>query len=53
MEFDIRNLYPYLDVKVTEGKTVIDLGLLDDTERRELADQLKRAVDELMKGLNV
>ena len=53
MKFSIRKSSLYLNVKVTEGRTVIDLGLLDDIERRELADQLKQAVDELMEGLDV
>ena len=53
MEFKIRRniLKNYRDVKITEGNTVIDLGLLNDEERIELASQLKQATDELMEGL--
>ena len=53
MEFDIRKNTRYLNVKVTEGRTVIDLGVLDDRERIELARQLKEAIDELLEGIDI
>lgn len=51
MEFRIRKNSIYLDVSIREGGTVIDLGLLDDKERIELARKLEEAVDDLMAGI--
>lgn len=52
MEFMIRKNSKYLDVAVVSGGTIIELGLLDDTERADLAKTLKDAADELMEGID-
>lgn len=52
MELDIRKCNQYLEVKVKAGNSVIDLGLFDDKERKELALELQQAIDELMNGLD-
>lgn len=41
----------YYRAEITDGSTTMDLGLLDDAERADLANQFREAADELMKGL--
>jgi len=52
MEFNIKKCTKYVEVKVREGGTVIELGLLDGNERKELSLQLRQAADEIMDGLD-
>ena len=40
MEFKIKHLSNCVEVKLVEGATTIDLGMLSDTERDELAKEL-------------
>lgn len=47
MDFTIRSVYPYLDVKVDIDSTSIDLGLLDKHERWDLASKLINAASDL------
>ncbi len=51
MKFRIRRNSNYLDVQITEGSTVINLGLLSDGESRALASDLQEAIDELLRLL--
>lgn len=55
MQFKIREVGSsanhYADVVVIEGGTKIELGLLDKEQRRQLADSLQSAVDDLLSGL--
>lgn len=54
MEFKIRKNQGariYLDVQVIDGNTKIDLGLLDDKQRMELASTLTEAAADLLEGL--
>ena len=52
MEILIRKNTIYLDVKVKYGNTTIEIGLLDDKERKELAQILLGAASELLDGLD-
>jgi hypothetical protein len=47
MRFIIKRNADYLDVQVTDGPTTIDLGLLDAQERKQLAETLRTAADDL------
>ena len=55
MDFKIREVgnskHHYADVVAVDGGTRIELGLLDKTQRRALADKLQAAVDDLLFGL--
>lgn len=51
MEFKIRKNTVYLDVQLKHDGTIIDLGLHDDKERKELAAVLLEAASELLEGL--
>ena len=41
----------YYRAEITDGSTTMDLGVLEDAERADLANQFREAADELMKGL--
>lgn len=52
MQFKIREIGGfYADVIAVEGNTKIELGLLDEKQRRQLADELQSAIDDLLHGL--
>ena len=53
MEISIRRTASaaYHEVKITDGQTTIDLGLLSDDECSELAETLQEAVDELTRHI--
>jgi len=41
----------YIDVTIKDTGITIDLGLYNKVKRRELAQKLREAADELMEGL--
>ena len=41
----------YVEVKISHEGTVIDCGLYDEDERRELAEHLQSVVEDLLYGL--
>jgi hypothetical protein len=41
----------YMDVSIEVRSTSIDLGLLDEEGRRELAKELEDAIDDLLSGI--
>ena len=41
----------YKELLVTDGGATMESGLLDDAQRRALADSLQEAMDELLQGL--
>lgn len=47
----IKRIGPYLDVQLESFSSTIELGVLDDKERRALADIFIEASDELLEGL--
>lgn len=49
MEIKVRRLPggDYYEVIVSDGRTTMDLGLWNETERKMLASQLRDAADEL------
>ena len=52
MEIKIRNTGRYLEVKIVYDSTIIDLGLLNDEERKNLASTLEEAAEELRRGID-
>lgn len=46
-----RSVSDYYRAEITDGSTTMDVGLLDDAERADLAKQFREAADELMEGL--
>ena len=50
MEIEVQHNYEYASVLITEGGATIDTGLLDTTERNDLADKFIDAADELRGG---
>jgi hypothetical protein len=53
MEIKIRKLTAFHEVKISDGSTIIDLGLHNVAERRQLAKALTDAAEELLEGLEV
>lgn len=53
MDIDVRKsaTLMYRSVQIKEGETTIDLGYLDEKERRELAQTFITAAEELLDGL--
>ena len=47
MDIEIRKLTVYQSVKLTDGATSIELGLLDKDEALKMARQFRRAAYEL------
>ena len=52
MKIQTHRVVPYLDTSVVHGDVHIDLGLLNDDERRELASVLREGADRLCEGLD-
>lgn len=52
MKFRVKN-YPgeYKELIVEESGTRVESGLLNEAERRSIADSLQEAADELLEGL--
>ena len=51
MEIKVRNTSMYQEVILSEGSTLISLGLLNDAERKALATIFLNAASELLDGL--
>ena len=47
MDIEVRKLTVYQSVKITDGATSIELGLLDKNEALEMARQFRNAAYEL------
>lgn len=47
MKFTLRKYNDHAICNLTEGSTEIDFGMLDNTEAKELLEELKGAVDDL------
>lgn len=48
MKFHIKNLSKYCEVAITHDNTRIELGILDDEDRMELATELECAISALL-----
>ena len=51
MEIIVRKLHRYLEVRIVDGQTTLDLGFHDENQRRELAAVFSNARDELLDGM--
>lgn len=52
MEFRVKDYCgKYKELLVTDGGATMESGLLDETERRSIADSLQEAADELLQDL--
>ncbi len=51
MKIKIRHVSKYADVWIEHDGAMIVVGLLNDRERRTLAEELQEAVDELLRDL--
>ena len=43
----------YKELIINDRGTTMESGLLDESERRKMADELQSAIDELLSGLEV
>lgn len=53
MEFTVKSNVSYKELIIRDGSTTMESGLLDETERRALADDLQEVIDDLLLGLEV
>jgi len=55
MEFIVKNYAHevYKELIIKDKSTTMESGLLDEAERRELAQELQIAIDDLLTGLEV
>lgn len=55
MEFTVKGYGgdAYKELIINDRGATMESGLLDDSERRKLADELQSAIDDLLSGLEV
>ena len=51
MKIKVRKSGPYMDVQILANNVRVDLGLFDDKERKELAEELIAAAEKLLEGI--
>lgn len=55
MKFIVRNYAnsDYKELIIENGAAMMESGLLDEKERRQMAEELQSAIDDLLQGLSV
>ena len=47
MEITVRRISNYIEIKIIEGNTTIETGLLDEDEQKALVQNLQEVIDDI------